>query len=58
MKIYPFNEIELARVLRASLTHHLVRMVVLRGEIAQLRMEIRDATAIRAHVRAASAMRE
>lgn len=47
-----FNEIVLARALRASLAHQRARMRVLLDELARLRMEARDASAFRYHVRA------
>lgn len=47
-----FNEIELARALRASLAQQRAVMRALLDELARLRMEVRDAAAMRYHVRA------
>lgn len=46
------NEIELARALRAALAHQRALMGALLDELARVRMEIRDASAMRYHVRA------
>jgi hypothetical protein len=48
----PFNEIDLARALRASLTNERLRMRELLEDIARVRMQVRDAAAIRADRRA------
>ncbi|ESX53166.1 hypothetical protein X760_30050 [Mesorhizobium sp. LSHC422A00] len=48
----PLHDIQLARVLRASLAHQRAQMRALLDELARVRMEIRDAAAFRAHMRA------
>ncbi|ESY45899.1 MULTISPECIES: hypothetical protein [unclassified Mesorhizobium] len=51
----PLNDIVLARALRISLAHHRALMRAFLDELARVRMEIRDAAAIRAHTRAFAA---
>ncbi|ESZ25342.1 hypothetical protein X734_19995 [Mesorhizobium sp. L2C084A000] len=50
-----FDEIVLASALRARLAHERARMHVLFEQLTHARMLVRDAAAIRAHLRAALA---
>ncbi|ESX85345.1 hypothetical protein X756_22675 [Mesorhizobium sp. LSHC412B00] len=47
-----FNHVVLSRVLRASLAHQRAQMLASLAELARVRTEIREAAAIRAHLRA------
>ncbi|ESY91947.1 hypothetical protein X738_28145 [Mesorhizobium sp. LNHC209A00] len=45
-------EIELARAIRVSLAHQRARMFALLSDLADLRVDLIDSAAIRAHMRA------